>query len=50
MSLKVKSVNAYIKNNKTFVCIKLENGETVFVNEGLLAYACHHAKPVKESK
>lgn len=49
MTQKVKSVNGYIKKNGgTIICIKLENGDVCFVNEGLLAYACKTAKPIKE--
>lgn len=46
--MKVKSVNAYIKNNRKFAVIVLENGERCFINEGLLAYAFQNAKEVKE--
>ena len=52
--MKAKSINAYIKtvNGKQheFVAIQLDNGETVFVNTGLLVYAIKNAKPVKEKK
>ena len=40
-NLKVKSVNAYIKENgKKLVVIEFDNKDKVFINEGLLAYAC----------
>lgn len=47
MTVKFKNVNAYIKNGKKVVCIALENGDVVWVNEALLAYACQNAKEVK---
>ena len=47
-NLKVKSVNAYIKENgKKLVVIEFDNNDKVFLNEGLLAYACQNAKQVK---
>ena len=47
--MKVKSINAYIqKNGRKIACIKLDNGEVIFINEGLVAYAFQHAKPVKD--
>lgn len=53
--MKVKSVNAFIKklaNGKEhqFIAIALDNGETVFVNTGLVVYAVNNAKEVKEKK
>lgn len=53
--MKVKSVNAFIKkleNGKEhqFIAITLDNGETVFVNTGLVVYAVNNAKEVKEKK
>lgn len=49
--MKVKSINAYIKKNgNKFACIKLENGEVIFINEGLVAYAFQHAQPIKDKK
>lgn len=50
--MKVKSVNAFIKklaNGKEhqFIAITLDNGETVFVNTGLVVYAVNNAKEVK---
>lgn len=52
--MKVKSINAYIskKNGKDheFVAIQLDNGETVFINTGLIVYAIKNAKEVKEKK
>lgn len=48
-NLKVKSVNAYIKENgKKLVVIELDNKDKIFLNEGLLAYACQNAKQVKQ--
>lgn len=50
--MKVKSINAYIKKEgdkqHEFVAIKLDNGETVFVNTGLVVYAIKNAKEVKQ--
>lgn len=47
-NLKVKSVNAYIKESgKKLVVIEFDGGDKCFVNEGLLAYACQNAKKVK---
>lgn len=50
--MKVKSINAYIRKegNKQheFVAIQLDNGETVFVNTGLVVYAIKNAKEVKQ--
>ena len=47
-NLKVKSVNAYVKENgKKLVVIEFDNKDKVFLNEGLLAYACQNAKQVK---
>ena len=53
--MKVKSINAYVKNVKDgktheFLAIKLDNGETVYVNTGLVVYAIKNAKQVKEKK
>lgn len=49
MTVKAKNVNAYIKaNGKKVVCITLEDGNVVFVNEALLAYACQNAKEIKQ--
>lgn len=49
MSVKVKNVNGYIrKNGKKVVRIELENGSVAWIPEGLLAYACQTAKPVKD--
>ena len=53
--MKVKSVNAFIKklaNGKEhqFIASTLDNGETVFVNTGLVVYAVNNAKEVKEKK
>ena len=48
-NLKVKSVNAYIKENgKKLVVIEFDNKQKAFINEGLLAYACQNAKQVKQ--
>lgn len=48
-NLKVKSVNAYIKENgNKLIVINTEAGDTIFVNEGLVAYACQNAKPMKK--
>lgn len=47
MILKVKSVNAYVKNGHKFVVITNENNDKVFINEGLLAYAFQTAKECK---
>lgn len=47
MTQKVKNVNAYEKNGKEFLAIKLENGDTVFVNKGLISYAFEHKHAVK---
>ena len=54
-NLKVKSINAYVKNLKEgktheFIAIQLDNGETVYVNTGLVVYAIKNAKLVKEKK
>ena len=50
--MKVKSINAYIRKEgdkqHEFVAIKLDNGETVFVNTGLVVYAIKNAKEVKQ--
>ena len=53
--MKVKSINAYIKKMEgdkqhEFVAIQLDNGETVFVNTGLVVYAIKNAKEVKDKK
>lgn len=53
--MKVKSINAYIKKlegdkQHEFVVIKLDNGETVYVNTGLVVYAIKNAKEVKDKK
>lgn len=53
--MKVKSVNAYIKKldgdkQHEFIAIALDNGETVFVNTGLMVHAIKNAKVVKEKK
>lgn len=46
---KIKSINAYIKKTGTkLIVIKLDNGDVLFTNEGLVAYACQNAKPIKE--
>lgn len=46
---KIKSINAYIKKTGTkIIVIKLDNGDVLFTNEGLVAYACQNAKPIKE--
>lgn len=50
-NLKVKSVNAYIKENgKKLVVIEFDNKQKAFINEGLLAYACQNAKQVKSKE
>lgn len=49
MVLKVKSVNAYVKNGHKFVVITNENNDKVFINEGLLAYAFQNAKECKKA-
>ena len=47
--MKAVSVNAYIKKNgNKLVVIKTDTKETLFINEGLLAYACQNAKPMKD--
>ena len=51
--MKVKSINAYVKTIKEgktheFIAIQLDNGETVYVNTGLVVYAIKNAKQVKE--
>ncbi len=50
--MKVKSINAYVKKvgdkQHEFVAIQLDNGETVYVNTGLVVYAIKNAKVVKE--
>ena len=50
-NLKVKSVNAYIKKEgekqREFVVVELDNGETVYINTGLVVYAIKNAKEVK---
>ena len=47
-NLKVKSVNAYVKENgKKLVVIEFDNQDKCFINEGLLAYACQNARKVK---
>ena len=53
--MKVKSINAYVKNLKEgktheFIAIQLDNGETVYVNTGLVVYAIKNAKLVKDKK
>jgi len=52
--MKAKSINAYIKKvgdkQRQFVVIKLDNGETLYVNTGLLVYAINHAKEVKNKQ
>lgn len=49
--VKAKSVNAYENaNGHKFVVISLDNGTKVFINEGLLAYACKNAKKIKDKK
>ena len=48
MTLKVKGVNAYVKDGRKFVVITNENNDKVFINEGLLAYAFQNAKEVKQ--
>lgn len=53
--MKVKSINAYVKNVKDgktheFIAIQLDNGETVFVNTGLMVYAIKNPKQVKEKE
>lgn len=50
MILKVKSVNAYVKNGHKFVVIVNENGDKMFINEGLLAYAFQTAKECKKAE
>lgn len=48
MTKNVKSVNAYIKDGRKFVCIKTEDNDVLYVNEGLMAYAFQTAKEVKK--
>ncbi len=53
--MKVKSINAYVKTIKEgktheFIAIQLDNGETVYVNTGLVVYAIKNAKAVKDKK
>ena len=51
MSLKVKSVNCYVKEGKKpFICIVLETGDTIYVNTGLITYAVKNAKYIGGSK
>lgn len=51
MSLKVKSVNCYVKEGKKpFICIVVDNGDTIYVNTGLVAYAVKNAKRIGGSK
>ena len=51
MTLKVKSVNAFIKENgNKLIVINTEAGDTIFLNEGLVAYACQNAKQMKSKK
>ena len=50
MILKVKSVNAFVKNGHKFVVIVNENGDKMFINEGLLAYAFQTAKECKKAE
>lgn len=51
--MKYKSVNAYVKpTGAKIICVTLENDQVVWLNEGLVKYACINAKPMKakESK
>lgn len=46
--IEVKSVDAYVnKNGKINVRLKLANNTICFVPQGLINYACEHAKTAK---
>lgn len=46
--VEVKSVDAYVnKNGKINVRLKLANDTVCFVSQGLINYACEHAKETK---
>lgn len=48
--MKIKSVNAYSKDNKKFVVFTLDNGNVFYCNYGLVKFALDNIKVIKKDK